>query len=83
MHLKEMSHWVWTCGAWERVKLGSMDRALVDIGWLMQKVTAISVATLEHTDLQSASLVVAIQPKDGNKPASQHQPFIIWDKKIE
>lgn len=52
-----------------------MGRALEDIGWLMLKVTAISVATQEHTDLRNASLVAAIQPKDGNKPTSQFQPM--------
>lgn len=76
MHLKEMSHWLWTCGAWERVKFGSMGRALEDIGWLTQKVTAMFVATLEHTDPQSVSMVAVIQPKDGNKLTSQHQPLV-------
>lgn len=31
----------------------------------MQRVTAMFVATLEHSDLQSANWGVGIQPKDG------------------
>lgn len=58
-----------------------MGRALGDTGWLMQKATAVFVAILEHIDPQSASLVVAIQPKDGNNQLlNTSQSLVSWDE---
>lgn len=42
-----------------------MDRALEDIGWLMQMVIVKHVATPGHSVPLSVSLAVANQPKDG------------------
>lgn len=43
-----------------------MDRVLEDIGWLMQKVAAVGVVMLGHTDLANVKMVVGSQPNDGN-----------------
>ena len=43
-----------------------MDRVLEDIGWLMQRVAAVGVVMLGHTDLPNANMVVGSQPNDGN-----------------
>lgn len=43
-----------------------MDRALEDIGWLMQKVAVAGVVMLGHTDLPNVKMVVGNQPNDGN-----------------
>ena len=66
MLLKEMNHWLWTWREWERVKYGLMGRALEDIGPPLLLVIATAATMLGSSDLQSASLVVANQPKDGN-----------------
>lgn len=42
-----------------------MDRALEDIGWLMQMVTVKHVAIQGHSGRQNVNLVVANQLKDG------------------
>ena len=64
MHLGEMSHWPWTCRAWERVKYGSMVKALEDTGRFMQKV-ALLVVTLGHTGPETVKLIAVDQLKNG------------------
>ena len=71
MHLKEMSHWLWTWKAWGRVKCGSTGKALEDIGQLMLVVNVRGAAILEDLILPSVKLDVASLPKDGNDPNQQ------------
>ena len=65
MPLKETNHWHWIWRGWEKVKYGLMDRVLEDTGLHMLMVIAMAVTMLGHLDLQSASLVVVNQPRDG------------------
>ena len=65
MRLKETSHLLWTCKAWERVKFGSMGKVLADIGQHLLMVNA-TVATMpEHSAHLSVNLGAANLPKDG------------------
>lgn len=66
MHLKGMSHWLWTWRVWEKVKYGLMVRALEDIGLHTPMVTAMAAVIPEPLNPISASLVVASQLRDGN-----------------
>lgn len=65
MLLKETSLWHWTWRVWVKVKYGLMGRVLEDTGLPQLLVIAMTAAMLAHSDLQSASLVVANQLSDG------------------
>lgn len=65
MHQKEMILWHWTSVVWEKVKSGSMARALEDIGLFMPKVIVANAVIRGHTDNGNVNLDVASQLKDG------------------
>lgn len=62
---KETNHWHWTWREWVKVRYGLMARVLEDTGLPLLLVIVMSVTMLVHLDLQSANLVVANQPSDG------------------
>jgi len=62
---KETNHWHWTWREWVKVRYGLMARVLEDTGLLLLLEIAMTVIMLVHLDLQSANLVVANQPSDG------------------
>ena len=65
---EEMNHLHWIWAVWERVRFGSMGRALEDTGQpLHQMATAMVATTKGHIVPSNARLAVASQHSDGKE----------------